>query len=75
MEKMALVSLEVSKNKVVTDLMVVIRIVFRVVMVMVMMVMMMMMNPAPPSGVSAKAMLTGEEYFPASFFCLRASSS
>ena len=34
---------------------------------MVMMVMMMMMNPAPPSGVSAKAML--------SFFCLRASSS
>ena len=42
---------------------------------MVMMVMMMMMNPAPPSGVSAKAMLTGEEYFPASFFCLRASSS
>lgn len=36
---------------------------------------MMMMNPAPPSGVSAKAMLTGEEYFPASFFCLRASSS
>ena len=23
----------------------------------------------------AKAMLTGEEYFPASFFCLRASSS
>ena len=44
-------------------------------MVMVMMVMMMMMNPSPPSGVSAKAMLTGEEYFPASFFCLRASSS
>ena len=43
-------------------------------MVMVMMVMMMMMNPAPPSGVSAKAMLTGEEYFPASFFCLRASN-
>ena len=48
---------------------------WRKVMVMVMMVMMMMMNPAPPSGVSAKAMLTGEEYFPASFFCLRASSS
>ena len=44
-------------------------------MVMVMMVMMMMMHPAPPSGVSAKAMLTGEEYFPASYFCLRASSS
>ena len=48
---------------------------WRKVRVMVMMVMMMMMNPAPPSGVSAKAMLTGEEYFPASFFCLRASSS
>ena len=45
------------------------------VMVTVMMVMMMMMNPAPPSGVSAKAMLTREEYFPASFFGLRAFSS
>ena len=33
------------------------------------------LNPPPPSGMSAKAMLTGEEYFPASFFCLRASSS
>ena len=40
---------------------------WRKVMVMVMMVMMMMMNPAPPSGVSAKAMLTGEEYFPCKF--------
>ena len=42
--------------------------------VMVMKVMM-MMNPSPPSGVSAKAMLIGEEYFPASFFGLRAFSS
>ena len=42
---------------------------------MLVMMMMITMNPAPPSGVSAKAMLAGEEYFPASFFCLRASSS
>ena len=45
------------------------------VMMVMMMMMMMIKNPAPPSGVSAKAMLTGEEYFPARFFCLRASSS
>ena len=39
---------------------------YRKVIVMLVMMMMITMNPAPPSGVSAKAMLTGEEYFPAS---------